>query len=104
MQKYLFRGLFVISPFFATWLFFEVISNEPSLNSIPIPKLKRESIIINKTLILVLIRQRQKAQSCRSLFLFLPNIFHKISLKIRFLFGNMFKGSIVNITKLHSWK
>lgn len=28
-------------PFFATWLFFEVISKEPSLNSIPIPNLKR---------------------------------------------------------------
>ena len=32
----------------------------------------------------------------------LPNIFHKISLKIRFLFCNMFKGGIVNITKFHS--
>ena len=48
MYKSLFVGLFVISPFFATWLFFEVISNEPSLNSIPIPNLKTKMIMITK--------------------------------------------------------
>ena len=32
--------LTIFLPFFATWVFFELISKEPSLNSIPIPNLK----------------------------------------------------------------
>ena len=36
--------------------------------------------------------------------LFLPNIFHETVLQVSLLFANMFKGCIVNITKLYSWK